>query len=132
MDGELPVEFLSPGDRIITRDSGVAELAYIHAIKTHCEMIAVMGGSLGHNKPEDDTAIPASQGVLLRDWRAAALRGARQAVVPARELTDGEFIRSLGTRSVMLYVLEFDAPHILYVDGMELATELPGALPHAA
>lgn len=132
MDGELPVEFLSPGDRIITRDSGVAELVSIHTVRTRCEMISVMGGSLGHNKPDDDAVVPADQGVFLRDWRAEALRGTPRAVVPARELTDGEFIRSLGHRSATLYILEFDAPHILYVDGMELATELPETLPHAA
>ena len=96
------------------------------------EMISVMGGSLGHNKPDDDAVVPAGQGVFLRDWRADALRGTPRAVVPAGELTDGEFIRSLGQQSVTLYILAFDAPHILYVDGMELATELPEPLPHAA
>lgn len=132
LEGEMPVEFLSPGDRVITRDTGMAVLKSVRAVKLRSEMIAIMGGSLGHNKPEDDTLLPAGQKVLLRDWRAEALYGKPQALATARELVDGEFIRSVGTREVTLYILEFDAPHILYVDGLELACEPEEALSAAA
>ncbi len=123
LEGEIPVEFLSTGDRIITRDSGMATLVSVEAIEADCDMVWIMAGSLGHSKPEDDTLLPAGQQILLRDWRAEALSGKPQTLVSAGRLIDGEFIRSAGRKSVTLYKLTFDAPHILYVDGLELASE---------
>jgi hypothetical protein len=121
LDGALPVEHLTPGDRVITRDVGMDILRDIRVARINCEVVEVMGGSLGHTCPDRDTVIPADQPVLVRDWRAPAMFGADQALVPARALADGEFIRRAGTRDLLLYRLDFDAPHILYVDGLELA-----------
>ena len=132
LEGEMPVEFLTPGDRVITRDSGMAVLMGIEAIEIETDMVWVMGGSLGHNKPDGDTLLPANQHILLRDWRAEALAGASQAFAPAAALIDGEFIRDAGRKTVTLYKLTFDAPHILYVDGLELSCEMHGAQQQAA
>lgn len=132
LDGELPVEFLSAGDRVITRDSGMAILTSVRARRVRCEMIEVMGGTLGHERPDCDTLLPAHQKVLVRDWRAEALRGKAQALVAASELVDGEFIRAVGAQLVTLYELTFEAPHILYVDGMELACDSAEAQQRAA
>ncbi len=81
LDGELPVEFLSVGDRIITRDAGMVVLRDVKVIEVECPMVWIMGGSLGHDKPEDDTYLLASQKVLVRDWRAKALTQQNQALV---------------------------------------------------
>ncbi len=132
LDGALPVEFLSPGDRVITRDQGMAILRGVRRTEVTCDMVSIMAGTLGHTRPEHDTLLPAEQKVLLRDWRAQALFGAPQALAPARKLIDGEFIRRAGRRTITLFQLEFDAPHILYVDGMELACEPTEPLKHAA
>jgi len=86
-------------------------------------MVWIMGGSLGHDKPEDDTYLLASQKVLVRDSRAKAPTQQKQALVLAKSLVDGEFIRLIGRQKIMLFQLVFDAPHIVYVDGMELACE---------
>ena len=132
LEGEMPVEFLSPGDRMITRDSGMATLMGVEAVDVECDMVWIMAGSLGHSKPEGDALLPASQQILLRDWRAEARSGKPQALAPAQELIDGEFIRSAGRKRVTLYKLTFAAPHILYVDGLELACEQTDVLKAAA
>jgi len=132
LDGALPVEFLSPGDRIITRDQGMVFLQGITQTKVTCDMVSIMAGTLGHSRPEHDTLIPGGQMVLLRDWRAQALFGRSEALAPARKLIDGEFIRLAGKQTVSFFQLEFEAAHILYVDGLELACEPLAPLKNAA
>lgn len=95
----------------------------VNVIEVECPMVWIMGGSLGHDKPEDDTYLLASQKVLVRDWRAKALTQQKQALVLAESLVDGEFIRLVGHQRITIFQLVFDASHIVYVDGLELACE---------
>jgi hypothetical protein len=73
-------------------------------------------------RPDQEVLLPASQEILLRDWRAKALFGAAQALVPVSRLVDGSFVCALGEIEMGLHELVFDRPHILYVDGLELAS----------
>ncbi len=122
LDGALPVEHLAPGDRIITRDSGVAILKSVRVRKTIARMVRIKAGTLGTTRPEGDVVLPADQGILIRDWRAKAIYGEERAIVPAAQLIDGEFIAELSSAAqVTLFELEFDTPHIVYADGLELS-----------
>jgi len=120
-DGEIPVEYLSPGDRIITRNAGLIALGAIQSVRVRDEAVKIAAGSLGDTKPTHHVMLPAAQMVLVRDWRAKALRGASQAVMPAGCLIDNEFITSLGVREMTLIRLGFDAPYVVYADGLELS-----------
>jgi hypothetical protein len=120
-DGEIPVEYLSPGDRIITRNAGMVALAAVRSVRSMAEAVAIAAGSLGHKRPHHNVMLPAAQMVLVRDWRAKALRGATQAVVPAGCLIDDEFITALGPREMTLVRLGFEAPHVVYADGLEIS-----------
>ena len=120
-DGEIPVEYLSPGDKIITRNAGLVRLTAIQSYRTTDEAVKIAAGSLGDTKPTHHIIIPAAQLVLVRDWRARAMRGAAQAVMPAGCLIDDEFITSLGPREMTLVRLGFEAPHVVYADGLELS-----------
>lgn len=122
LDGALPVEYLNPGDKVITRDSGIAVLREVRRTRRSVALVSVRAGSLGNTRPDRDAIFPASQEILIRDWRAEALFGASQALVPAHRLEDGEFIRPLGMQDVELVSLIFDTPHILYADGLEVAS----------
>ena len=126
-EGEAPVEFLSPGDRLITRDAGMVRLTRIHHRRVVSRAISFAAGSLGHNRPEQDLILPAAQLVLIRDWRAQAMFGVDQALVRAEALVDDEFIRDLGVQKMHLHQLEFDAPHVIYVGGVELSCMSEGA-----
>ena len=120
-DGEIPVEYLSPGDRIITRNAGLVPLVAVESVRVRDEAVKIAAGSLGDTKPTHHVIIPAAQMVLVRDWRAKALRGAAQAVMPAGCLIDDEFITALGVRDMTLVRLGFDAPYVVYADGLELS-----------
>ncbi|GGE23229.1 hypothetical protein GCM10011360_09690 [Primorskyibacter flagellatus] len=123
LDGEMPVEFLSEGDRVITRDSGMAVLKAVRSRKIACSVVHIAGGSLGHNRPDSDIALPSGQEVLIRDWRAEALFGKKTALVTADRLVDGEYVRDMGKGVMTVYELVFDTDHIIYAGGLEMAAK---------
>ena len=133
-DGEMPVEFLSPGDQIITRDAGMVRLDRIRHRRTVTRAISFAAGSLGHTRPDQDLILPADQLVLIRDWRAQSMFGKPQAMVRADTLIDDEFIRDLGQQKMQLYQLHFDTPHVIYAGGLELScmTDTAASLRSAA
>ncbi len=122
LDGALPVEFLNEGDRVISRNSGVATLVRVTRYRRTIPTIAIKHGTLGVSRPERDAIVPSSQEIHVRDWRAATLSRADQALVPAIRLVDGEFVRNAGKMTLDLFELHFDAPQIIYADGLELAS----------
>jgi len=119
--GERPVGDLRPGDRVITRDAGMVTLRGLARRRIDGPMVCIRAGALGHRRPGRDTLLPACQPILLRDWRAQALFGRSQVLVAAARLADGEFVLHAGTRTHDLCELDFGAPHILYLDGLEVA-----------
>jgi len=122
LEGEMPVEFVNIGDKLITRDSGIARVEHIQRSTRLVHTIALAAGSLGHTRPERDACLAGDQMCLIRDWRAQAMFGADRALVAARTLVDGEFIRDLGMQEQTLFQIFCDGPHILYADGLELST----------
>ncbi|WP_323784674.1 Hint domain-containing protein [Thalassovita sp.] len=121
LDGALPVETLVPGDKIITRNTGLVELKAISHELEICETVRIRAGSLGHDRPDSDTILPSRQKVLIRDWRAKALYYADQAMVDARRLVDGEYVRLQPRAQHMVFRLGFESPQVIYADGLELA-----------
>lgn len=124
LDGERPVASLRPGDRIVTRDTGTATLRATRQRRITARVAHIRAGSLGHNRPGHDAIVPAGHPILVRDWRARALFGASQALVPVARLADGEFVTLRGPATMLVHDLHFDTPHIVYVDGLELASTL--------
>lgn len=118
--GAVAVEALSEGSRIITRDAGMAILRRIERLESDCDVVRIRAGSLGHDRPEHDTDLPANQKILIRDWRAQALTGQKQALMRVGRLEDGEFLKTLPTAKRVFHRLRFDSDHIIYADGLEL------------
>lgn len=121
LDGDLPVEFLCIGDRVLTR-AGVRRLQGIEiTVVQNARVIRIAQGSLGVDRPEADTIVTTNQPILIRDWRAKALYGTETALVPAARLADGEYIRSDVLAEVRLYTLQFAEDVVIYAGGLELA-----------
>ena len=67
LDGVLPVEFLAPGDRIVTR-SGAARLIAISTVRrTDAPVIRILASTIGHDRPEVDLCVAPDQPVVIRD-----------------------------------------------------------------
>lgn len=132
LDGELPVQFLAPGDRVITR-SGARVLTGIEvSILTEAEVIRISASALGHDRPEADLFVVPAQPILIRDWRAKALYGTDTAMVPAARLADGDYIRKEVVAEVRLFTLRFAREEVVYAGGLELACAPVGAPATAA
>ena len=120
MDGELPVEFLTPGDRIVTR-AGVRRLISVSVrVQHHVDMVRIGAGTLGFDRPCQETLVPLHQMILIRDWRAQALYGAPQALVAAGRLADGEMIRVETVSEARVFTLSFETDVVIYAGGLEL------------
>ncbi|SEL01077.1 Hint domain-containing protein [Roseovarius azorensis] len=128
LDGEKSLADIRPGDRVITRDTGIAVVQWITIARHLTRIIRIRAGSLGHTRPDRDVTLPAAQPILVRDWRAQAIFGAPQIIVPASRLVDGEFVTLHTAQEILLCSLGFDHPHVLYVDGLELASGPAAAL----
>ena len=121
LDGALPVEFLTPGDRILTR-SGARRLRSVEVtLIRNARVIRIGAGTLGVDRPGDDMIVSPDQPILIRDWRAKALYGTAAAMVPASRLVDGEYIRADVVDEVRFYTLRLDAAEVIYAGGLELA-----------
>lgn len=132
LDGALSVDQLVPGDRIITRDSGAALLQAVRVSQTSTRFVRIEPGTLGPQRPGAPVVLPTRAQVLLRGDHALALCGRPRAIVPAGRLVDGILVHDAGRLALPLFELIFDAPHILYVDGLELASAAPLKAPSRA
>ncbi|QCO54496.1 hypothetical protein EOK75_00840 [Pseudorhodobacter turbinis] len=119
--GEKCVESLKAGDRIITR-SGARSLRAVHkTMHPTLKLVCISASALGVEQPEETVCVTPNQGILIRGWRAKALKGAEQAVFTACELADGEYIRLETHVAVSIFTLEFDHPEVIIANGVELA-----------
>ena len=119
LDGVMPVEFVEPGDRIVTR-TGIRKLTAKRASRYTGTAYVVKGGSLGHVlKGEDSVLLPATR-VLVRDWRAVALFGVEAARVKIEALEDGEFVLAVRVTDLPVFTLEFDGEDVAFAAGMEI------------
>ena len=120
LDGLLPVEYLNPGDRILTR-SGTRRLRAIEMTRIqNARVVRISESTLGADVPLAAILVTPDQPILIRDWRAKALYGVAQAMIPARRLVDGEYIRAEVVADLRLFTLHFEAAEVIYVGGLEL------------
>lgn len=125
LQGALAVEFLEPGDRVITRTGARVLRAIEVSVSRDAQVVTVAAGALGHDRPDAPLCLAAGQAVMLRDWRAQALYGMHEAAVPAARLVDGEFLCAARVAELRLFRLVFDAAEVVYADGVELACAAP-------
>ncbi len=126
LDGEIAVEFLSPGDRIVTRD-GMRRLVAVRSSSYSGPAMQLAQGALGHDRPQTGLVLPAGTRLHLRDWRARAMFGAATADAAVRHLFDGEFVTEVRVRDLRVFTLTFDVPQVVYVEGLEIACDAEAA-----
>jgi hypothetical protein len=121
MDGALPVEFLTPGDRIVTR-MGSRKLTSIEVtIVQSARVIRLAADTLGVDRPMEEICVSPDQPILVRDWRAKAMAGTATAMIAAARLVDGEYIRMETVAEMRFYTLRFAEDVVIYAGGLELS-----------
>lgn len=121
LDGELPVEYLQPGDRILTR-AGARRLTQIEVtVVQNARVVHIAHDTLGVDRPATDITVSAAQQLLIRDWRAKAMFGTATAMIPAARLADGEYIRTETVAEARFFTLSFADDAVIYAGGLELS-----------
>ena len=115
----VPVEDLTPGDAVITRDHGAQPLRWLGAVTLRAEggfaPVVIQPEVMGN--PQALVVSPHHRLFLYR--RAArALAGAADLLVQARHLVDGRAILRREGGFVEYFSLVFDAHEVIYAEGV--------------
>ncbi|WP_147125382.1 Hint domain-containing protein [Shimia ponticola] len=128
-DGILPIEHLTLGDRVITREYGMQSLTWVGHRYVTCDAVRLSENALGNGRPAQRMFLPSGQRVLVRDWRAKTLYNTRTAGVRAQRLVDGTYVRDVGARNLRLFYLGFERSCTVYAGGFEMLSHVPSDMP---
>ena len=106
--GEVAVEDLRVGDKVITRDVGAQPLRALKCQSGDSKIVAK--DSFGENRPSRDMRVALEQPFLMRE-EGVLFSTARLMAQETQSLLE----------NTSLYRLFFDRSHVIYADGAELA-----------
>ena len=121
LEGRLPVEFLIPGDRVISRSGALKLRAIEMTLVQNARVVRIAASVIDVDRAANDLIVSPDQPILIRDWRAKALTGAAVALIPVSRLVDGEYIRAEIIADLRLFTLRFDEDVVIYAGNLELA-----------
>jgi hypothetical protein len=113
--GEIPVEQLSAGDRVILHNGGIAPITWIghrslaltrHPNPEQVNPIRICAGALDNNVPCRD--------LVLSPDHALYLNGA---LIPAKSLLNGSTIRQEARQRITYFHVELAAHDVIYAEG---------------
>ncbi|ANP38156.1 hemolysin-type calcium-binding protein [Phaeobacter gallaeciensis] len=127
--GACPVEHLSPGDVVQTRDNGPQKIRWIGArrmsgarlfVYPGLRPIRLRAGALASDRPEGDLLVSPEHRLLLRGGRVRALFNTPEVLVAARDLINGTSIAAdTQLREVTYIHLLFEEHQVLWANGVE-------------
>ena len=124
--GTRPIESLRPGDKVITRDNGIQEVAWAgHREFTATQLdhhedlrpIRIKAGALGNNTPETDILVSPNHRMLITDMKSNLLFGEPEMLVAAKFLVNGKTIRREPQLFVHYVHLLFDTHELVFAEG---------------
>jgi len=125
--GDVRIEELQPGDKVLTRDNGYQPLRRISECaltarqqldNPHLRPVMVQVGAFGDNLPVRDTVmspnlrltvIEASQGILARE---------NETLVPLKHLVDHKGVQQIDTMQVTYFHLGFARHQVVAANGL--------------
>ena len=123
--GERPVESLRAGDRVITRDHGMQPIIYVGR-----QDITVTGANApvligeGVLKNARDLIVSVDTRIVLKGAQALARFGAREVLIPARDLVDGKAIRQGVGGAISFYQIVTEHHQVIYAEAAAVESYL--------
>ena len=134
--GEMLVEDLQVGDKVITRDNGIQEIRWIGAKRMdgrelqtnpHLQPVLIQKGSLGNGLPERDMLVSPNHRMLVNNDRVSLYFEENEVLVSAKHLvnpTEGvQTINSMGTTYIHFM---FDNHEVVLSNGAWTESFQPG------
>ncbi|MFY0596160.1 MAG: Hint domain-containing protein [Cognatishimia sp.] len=135
MAGERPVQALREGERVITRDNGLQEIAWIGkrsldaielAANPHLQPILIKAGSLGHNQPETDLMVSPNHRMLIANDANALLFDERETLVAAKHLVGKPGVTKANVAEVTYFHILFEQHEVVLGNGAWSESFQPG------
>lgn len=133
--GEVAVEDLKVGDRVITRDNGVQEIRWVGAKTLSQKKLAdskelrpveILAGSLGNGLPERDMLLSPNHRVLIANEVTALYFEEREVLVSCKHLVSKEGVSRVSPDEVTYIHFMFDRHEIVLADGIWTESFQPG------
>lgn len=133
--GEIPVEALRIGDKVITRDNGMQEIRWIgkkdvgeQALEqaSHLRPVLVRAGSLGHGLPERDLLLSPNHRVLLMNEQVGMLFDDREVLSSAKHLCGSDGVDVVKASGVTYWHILFDNHEVILSNGAWTESFQPG------
>lgn len=133
--GEMRVEDLQVGDRVITRDNGIQDIVWIGsremtgeelAHAAHLNPILIRQGALGSGLPERDMMVSPNHRVLVANDKTALYFEDREVLVAAKHLTGLDGIESVEVSGVTYIHFMFAQHEVVLSDGAWSESFQPG------
>lgn len=126
-DGERPAETLVPGDLVLTQDDGPQPLRWIGtrevAATGDFAPIHIRANTFGMHR---DLLVSPLHRVLIRDNLAELLFGEAEVLIAARDLVNDRSVRRRAGGEVTYVHLLFDRHQVVFSEGLETESFLPG------
>ncbi|MDG1737352.1 MAG: Hint domain-containing protein [Paracoccaceae bacterium] len=133
--GELCVEDLEVGDRIITRDNGIQEIRWMGvrelaspdlAKLSHLRPVLIKKGALGNGLPERDMKVSPNHRMLVANEKAAFYFEEREVLVAAKHLVGLPGVELAEVAEVTYIHFMFDQHEVVLSDGAWSESFQPG------
>ncbi|WP_152912583.1 Hint domain-containing protein [Candidatus Rhodobacter oscarellae] len=133
--GEISVEDLHVGDRVITRDDGVQAINWIGSKKvTGKDLLAdpklrpvlIKKGALGNNLPERDMMVSPNHRMLVANSQTQVLFDEREVLVAAKHLVGQPGVHQIDTLGTEYIHVMFDRHQVILGDGAWTESFQPG------
>lgn len=120
--GARKIGWLSPGDRVISRDRGTVTLRQLVKLGPVCDAAMLPAGALGAWRPDAPLAHVPGQYVMFRGGPAELLFGVREVLCPI-----GPWVLPVPRkrRSPAVYQLLFDRQELVLANGLWCASARP-------
>ncbi len=133
--GQVPVESLRPGDKVVTRDNGLQEIRWTGsksmswadlAANPHMKPVLVKQGSLGNGLPERDMMVSPNHRLLVANDRTALYFDEHEVLVAAKHLAGSKGMHSVDTAGVTYIHFMFDRHEVVLSNGAWTESFQPG------
>lgn len=133
--GEVPVESLKAGDKVITRDNGIQTIRWVGAKKLswqdlslnpHLKPILIRRGSLGNGLPERDMMVSPNHRMLVSNDRTALYFDEHEVLVAAKHLVAGKGVHEVESMGTTYLHFMFDRHEVVLSNGAWTESFQPG------
>ncbi|MDR7125354.1 Hint domain-containing protein [Pseudotabrizicola sp. 4114] len=133
--GEVLVEQLRVGDKVITRDNGIQEIRWMGAKEMgwhdfagnpHLRPVMIKAGSLGNGLPERDMMLSPNHRLLVANDRTALYFDEHEVLVAAKHLIGGQGIQQVDSVGTTYFHFMFDQHEVVLSNGAWTESFQPG------